>query len=73
MENTTSTTVFKNGVAVSPEVVEVACVLDRSGSMQAIKYDTIGGFNAFLEEQKKTGTNAKMTLTTFSTKPTITS
>ncbi len=62
----TETVVFKNGVTVPQEVVEVACVLDRSGSMQSIKNDTIGGFNAFLEEQKKAGASVKMTLTVFS-------
>ena len=31
--------------------MSVYCVIDRSGSMQACKTDTIGGFNAFLEEQ----------------------
>jgi len=62
----TETVVFRNGVAVPQEVVEVACVLDRSGSMQSIKNDTIGGFNAFLEEQKKAGASVKMTLTVFS-------
>jgi len=31
----------------------IAVVLDRSGSMENIRKDTIGGFNAFLEEQKK--------------------
>jgi hypothetical protein len=28
-------------------------VLDRSGSMQSIKDDTIGGFNAFISEQRR--------------------
>lgn len=31
----------------------LAVVLDRSGSMSRVKADTIGGFNALLEEQKK--------------------
>lgn len=30
----------------------ITIVLDRSGSMQAIKGDTEGGFNAFIEDQK---------------------
>lgn len=30
-------------------------ILDRSGSMEACRDDTIGGFNAFLTEQKKEG------------------
>lgn len=31
---------------------DITILLDRSGSMQQIKADTIGGFNAFLAEQK---------------------
>jgi len=31
----------------------VACVLDRSGSMQSIIKDAVGGFNAFLKAQKE--------------------
>ncbi|MFW6116298.1 MAG: vWA domain-containing protein [bacterium] len=33
--------------------VEVAFVLDETGSMHEIKEDTIGGFNQWLEEQKE--------------------
>jgi uncharacterized protein YegL len=31
----------------------IACLLDRSGSMESIKTDSIGGFNKFISEQKK--------------------
>ena len=31
---------------------EIVCIIDRSGSMQAIRQDAIGGFNQFLEAQK---------------------
>ena len=31
----------------------IVFILDRSGSMQDCRSDTIGGFNAFIEEQKK--------------------
>lgn len=31
---------------------EIACVIDRSGSMESIRDDAIGGFNTFLKEQK---------------------
>ncbi len=31
----------------------VAIVLDRSGSMESVKSDTIGGFNEFLKKQKQ--------------------
>lgn len=33
--------------------VEVAFVLDETGSMHDIKEETIGGFNQWLEEQKQ--------------------
>jgi hypothetical protein len=36
-----------------PNFVEIVVVLDRSGSMETVRTDTIGGFNAFIEEQKK--------------------
>jgi hypothetical protein len=35
------------------KAAEIICVIDRSGSMDSTKADAIGGFNAFLEKQKK--------------------
>ena len=32
---------------------ELVFILDRSGSMSGLEGDTIGGFNAMLEKQKK--------------------
>lgn len=43
----------------------ITVILDRTGSMEAIRDDTIGGFNAFLEEQKKQPGQASMTLVQF--------
>lgn len=34
-------------------LTELVFILDRSGSMQGLERDTIGGFNAMLEKQKK--------------------
>ncbi|OUN14652.1 vWA domain-containing protein [Flavonifractor sp. An91] len=34
-------------------LTELVFILDRSGSMQGLEADTIGGFNAMLEKQKK--------------------
>ena len=34
-------------------LTEIICLVDRSGSMEAVRDDSIGGFNAFLEEQQK--------------------
>jgi hypothetical protein len=30
---------------------ELVCILDRSGSMEAIRNDAVGGFNTFLKER----------------------
>ena len=40
-------------------------LLDRSGSMQSIKTDTEGGFAAFIEEQRKTAGECRVTLAQF--------
>ena len=34
-------------------ITELVCILDRSGSMSGLEGDTIGGFNALIEKQKK--------------------
>lgn len=34
-------------------ITELVFILDRSGSMQGLEKDTIGGFNALIEKQKK--------------------
>lgn len=47
------------------DLVEIACVVDRSGSMQAIVSDAIGGFNSFLESQKGEPGAARLTLVLF--------
>ncbi len=46
-------------------LVEIVCVIDRSGSMADIRSDAVGGFNTFLETQKKLPGEAKMTLVLF--------
>lgn len=46
---------------------EIVFILDRSGSMNSIKNDAIGGFNAFLEEQQKAEGEANLTLVLFDT------
>ena len=46
-------------------LTEIACVIDRSGSMEAIASDAIGGFNAFLKEQQKDTSEARLTLVLF--------
>ncbi len=44
---------------------EIVCIIDRSGSMESIKNDAIGGFNAFLEAQKTEDTAATFTMVLF--------
>lgn len=44
---------------------DVTFVLDRSGSMESIKSDTIGGFNRFVEDQKKVPGEMKLSLFQF--------
>lgn len=34
---------------------ELVFIIDRSGSMQGLEKDTIGGFNSMLEKQKREG------------------
>lgn len=46
-------------------LTEIICIIDRSGSMGSIKSDAIGGFNSFIEEQKKVSGEANVTLTLF--------
>jgi hypothetical protein len=40
-------------------------ILDRSGSMHTCYEDTLGGFNHFVEQQKKTNPDGSMSLTLF--------
>lgn len=49
-------------------LTEIVAIIDRSGSMSSLVAETIGGFNNFLEEQKKTGTKATFTLVQFDDK-----
>ena len=47
------------------DLTEIICIVDRSGSMDVIKDDAIGGFNSFLEEQQKVPGDATLTLMLF--------
>lgn len=46
---------------------EIICIIDRSGSMTSIAKDAIGGFNTFLEEQKRIPGEASLTFIQFDT------
>jgi uncharacterized protein YegL len=45
--------------------VEIVCILDRSGSMHAMKEEAIGGFNDFLEKQQELPGKARLTVCLF--------
>ena len=47
------------------DYTHIAIILDRTGSMEAIRDDTIGGFNAFLNMQKTELGSATLTLVQF--------
>jgi Mg-chelatase subunit ChlD len=49
------------------DYTHISVILDRSGSMESIRDDTIGGFNAFLEQQKRAEGSATVTLVQFDT------
>ncbi|MBQ6451654.1 MAG: VWA domain-containing protein [Solobacterium sp.] len=46
-------------------LTEIIFILDRSGSMHGLESDTIGGYNAFLEEQKNGRGDALITTVLF--------
>ena len=49
-------------------VTELVFILDRSGSMGGLEADTIGGFNAMIEKQKKEAGDAVVTTILFDSK-----
>lgn len=49
------------------DATEIVIVMDKSGSMECQRDDAIGGFNSFLEDQKKEPGEANLTLILFDT------
>lgn len=49
-------------------LTEIVFILDKSGSMEGLEKDTIGGYNAFLEKQKKLEGEAFVSTVLFSNK-----
>lgn len=47
------------------DYADITFILDRSGSMAPLANDVVGGFKQFVEDQKKVGDNACMTLVQF--------
>lgn len=48
-------------------LTEIVCIIDKSGSMESVKKDAIGGFNSFIDVQKKVPGDAALTLILFDT------
>lgn len=47
--------------------VEIVMIVDKSGSMQSLVNDVVGGFNRFVDEQKAVPGDAVLTLVQFDT------
>ena len=45
--------IFWDDKHMRKNLTEIVFILDRSGSMSGLESDTIGGFNAMIEKQKK--------------------
>lgn len=48
-----------------PETTDILFILDESGSMFGLSSDTIGGYNSFIEKQKKEPGEARLTTVLF--------
>lgn len=62
---TTTVTTTTTSIPSKPVKSHLIFVLDRSGSMDSIASDAIGGFNAFVEGQKAVEGEAELTLVQF--------
>jgi len=59
---------IKIEITESPEKIpNIIFLMDKSGSMQSIKNDTIGGFNSFVDKQKGQGGAAHLNVILFDT------
>lgn len=52
---------------MNSQLTDITVVMDRSGSMQSCRADAEGGFNSFVDEQKKLPGDALLTLVQFDT------
>lgn len=55
----------KEGMNMKNEITEIIFILDRSGSMEGLEKDTIGGFNSFIQSQKQKSGDAYLTTILF--------
>lgn len=54
-----------------PNYTHIAVLLDRSGSMASIRSDMEGGFDAFLDSQRKVGGRATLSLSQFNNRASV--
>lgn len=59
---------MKTKTSLQPDYVHLTVILDRTGSMEPIRNDIIGGFNAFLKKQQAEPGKATLTLVQFDSK-----
>lgn len=55
----------ENRSTANNDFTEIICIIDRSGSMESIRSDAIGGFNRFLKDQQMLPDNAQLTMVLF--------
>jgi len=65
IEVTVTKTVTKTVKTSAPQTTNLCFVIDRSGSMNSIKHETIGGFNAFIDDQRTVPGKVKATFVQF--------
>ena len=51
--------------APAAKATHIVVLLDRSGSMETIAADVVGGYNTFINDQREAGTDASVTLVQF--------
>lgn len=54
---------------MNKEYTKIIVVLDESGSMSTIRKDTVGGFNTFIQDQRKVPGTADVTVVSFNSRP----
>ena len=68
IKTVTTTVTTEEIIDTNNEKTHIICILDRSGSMQTIMEDSIGGFNTFLRQQKDLPDKATITVALFDDK-----
>lgn len=61
----------KGGFVMKKDLTEMVFILDKSGSMQGLEGDTVGGFNSMIERQKMQAGDALVSTVLFSGDSTV--